>query len=91
MADRRWAGSALLPIGSPTAFLAHPHFSQPTQWDFSEPEGHLGWILKSLRHPPRAWLRLLAFRGIRAGEGRRLSPLSHLQLMLMHLPLLQVN
>lgn len=34
---------------------------------------------------------LLAFLGTRAGEGSLLLPLSQRQLMLMHLPLLQVN
>lgn len=54
-----WGGMALagdgwgLPSvhpGSPTAFLAHPHFSQPPQRGFSELEGGPGLILKPL-HP----------------------------------------
>ena len=67
--DRR--GIPWVHLGSPTVFLACPYFSQTTQGGFCELEEGPGLILKPLHLPPRAWLWLLAFLGIRAGEGKQ--------------------
>ena len=90
-ADRQWAGSSLGHLGSLTMFLAHPYFFQTTRWGKSDLEGGPGLILKPLTSHPEPGYGFYLSQESGQVKGDKLLPLSHLQLMLMHLPLLQVN
>lgn len=84
-------GLPLAILAAPTVFLAHAYFFQTTRGSISDLEGGPGLILKPLHLPPRTWLGFWLSQEPGQVKGNKFLPLSHLQLMLMHLPLLQVN